>query len=167
MPLPITPQQDNMLWARSKSSIFSIRTAYSWLLNESHSSSTTHLPWKSLWKIKALPRVLFHAWLLGHYCLPTAKFLHERHRHDTCSLCKSESDTIEHVYTRSSSISTGINTNNTAEVWALHQGLSIALDKGFDKLVIETDSKMLTTLFCRHREPPRHLLPLLQDCKVL
>ncbi|GKU89499.1 hypothetical protein SLEP1_g3628 [Rubroshorea leprosula] len=37
-------------------------------------------------------------------------------------------------------------TSLVAELWAIRYGLSIALSKGFNKLVLETDSKVAMTL---------------------
>ncbi|KAL0419171.1 UNVERIFIED_CONTAM: hypothetical protein Sradi_1330600 [Sesamum radiatum] len=65
------------------------------------------------------------------------------------------------------SSSTGTNTNTTAELWALWTGLALAQEKGLKTLTIETDSKALLHLFRRNKEAPRHLIPLLRDCRTL
>ncbi|GLT62320.1 hypothetical protein SLA2020_349680 [Shorea laevis] len=54
-----------------------------------------------------------------------------------------------------------------AELWAIRDGLSIALSKGFNKIVLETDSKIAMALIDKCNCDYHSLGTLVTDCRIL
>lgn len=58
----------------------------------------------------------------------------------------------------------GYGSNNLAELLAVHQGLSLAISRGYSSLVVETDSHLLFNELCRGTKN-LHRIALVKDCQ--
>jgi hypothetical protein len=58
-----------------------------------------HLPWKGIWRTKALPRVAFFAWTAARSKIPTIDNLRWRGMTvvNKCWLCESDGESVDHL----------------------------------------------------------------------
>ncbi|GLT74509.1 hypothetical protein SLA2020_463010, partial [Shorea laevis] len=61
----------------------------------------------------------------------------------------------------------GITTSLSAELWAIRDGLRIAIHRGFSKLLVETDSKVATILLDTNCHKFHSLGTLISDCRAM
>ncbi|KAG8486120.1 hypothetical protein CXB51_019453 [Gossypium anomalum] len=88
---------DRIIWARSGSGSFSIRSAY-WALRESSRSSHDEA-WKAVWKYQGPQRVCLFLWLAAKHRLLTNSERARRGigRNSACPLCGHDTEDILHV----------------------------------------------------------------------
>jgi len=85
---------DSLLWTPSSSHRFTVKSFYTLLQSSEHNS----FPWKSVWNVKAPPRVAFFLWTtLGR--ILTVDTLRKRgfSLANWCYLCKKNEKTTNHL----------------------------------------------------------------------
>jgi hypothetical protein len=110
MQIPISgiAGEDWTAWAYEKSGLFTVKSAYRMLVSQpreqqgraatSSSNGKEHL-WKSLWKLKVVPKVRVFWWRVMRGIMPDFSTLTRRHVRDnsTCSICKSAPEMLLHA----------------------------------------------------------------------
>ncbi|GKV53477.1 hypothetical protein SLEP1_g59999 [Rubroshorea leprosula] len=61
----------------------------------------------------------------------------------------------------------GYTSSLSAELWALRDGLKLAVDKGFSQLIVETDSMVAKTLIDSAHSDSHSLGVLIDDCRAM
>jgi hypothetical protein len=93
---------DNLLWTPSSSQKFTVKSYYTLLLSSEHSS----FPWRSVWKVKALPRVAFFLWTTTLDRILTMDTLRKRgfSLANWCCLFKKNEEMTNHLLSSTASI---------------------------------------------------------------
>jgi hypothetical protein len=106
MPRPRSEQADFWAWAWDKTGVFTVRSAYKELVQidglpePAGGSSTNDEPtWKSLWKLKVMPKIRVFWWRVVKNLLPCAAELRRRHIKEisVCMLCGNDNETLFHA----------------------------------------------------------------------
>ena len=111
IPLRQSVGQDWTAWAKEKSGIYSVRSAYRALVCKNQeeevlrhdvvpsSSGNDSELWKRLWKLPVVPNVRVFWWRVLRGILPCYGTLSQRHimENNTCGICKAESETLMHA----------------------------------------------------------------------
>ena len=63
--------------------------------------------------------------------------------------------------------SIGFTTSNIAELWALRDGLNLAIQLGLQQIEVELDAKVIVDLLNSNNNPNTAYSPLLSDCRLL
>ena len=86
---------DMMCWSGSSKEGFQVKSYYRALLP----SADRYVPWKSIWKTKAPPRVAFFVWAAALVHILATDNLRRRHVIvlDWCCMCKKNGESISHL----------------------------------------------------------------------
>lgn len=104
MPRPKTEKEDIWAWEHERTGLFTVRSTYRVLLdsketlNAAESSSEVGSNWKSLWKLKVMPKIQVFWWRVLKNFLPTYSELSRRHMKEVsnCPLCGHEEESLYH-----------------------------------------------------------------------
>jgi hypothetical protein len=105
---PLPQEVDSMVWIPSSRHIFVMKSYYSILQSGEHSS----FPSKSIWKVKAPPRIAFFLWVvaLGRILMVDNLKRWGFQLVNRCCLCKKDEETINHLL---------IHCESTVDIWHL------------------------------------------------
>ncbi|GAU30590.1 hypothetical protein TSUD_392810 [Trifolium subterraneum] len=102
VPLLHTVENDRLIWTAESDGIYSVRSGYRKILEE---SNPYHRPregdaWSALWKVQAPPRVKHLLWRICKECLPTRVRLRNRYVQCPveCPCCLSEPEEDWHMF---------------------------------------------------------------------
>lgn len=100
IPIPISVHEDLSdcwTWQWCKDGVYTVSSAYSWLLKNARSWDETK-DWRWVWKTKAPAKVQFLLWLVLHNALPTNSLRHLRGMAamGTCKRCYGNEEHIMH-----------------------------------------------------------------------
>lgn len=92
--------EDTFIWSHNKNGVYTTKSGYSWLLQNSVSSSNTqtNLSWSWIWRLKMPEKFKLLIWLACHNAIPTLSLLQHRNIAPvaTCSRCGENEETILH-----------------------------------------------------------------------
>jgi len=92
--------EDAFIWSHNKNGVYTTKSGYSWLLQNSDSPSNTTptLSWSWIWKLKVLEKFKLLVWLACHNVVPTLSLFHHRHIAPSAaySRCGEQEETILH-----------------------------------------------------------------------
>ena len=106
IPLSHRSLTDCLVWGVTKNGVYSVRSGYQFLLNEScredpGSSDPTQMSqlWKFVWSLNVPPKIRHFLWRACHNSLPTKSNLHHRHILDdpSCTNCSNQSESTIHA----------------------------------------------------------------------
>jgi hypothetical protein len=111
IPLRRSIEEDWLAWAKEKSGLYTVRSAYRALvLNEEHnvvaqdlnntsSSDQDESLWRVLWKLRVVPKVRIFWWRVLKGIMPDYSTLTRRHvmEDSTCGICKATSENLMHA----------------------------------------------------------------------
>jgi ribonuclease HI len=158
IPIPRTSTPaitDKIIWPYTSTGEFQVRKAYTLLQHDiPNGSGTLHHNWKLLWKLKLPHKILTFTWKILHHALPLKTELNKRGINcaNTCSLCNSITETMEHIFLQCSfarAVWLGVNIT-TASINANN----IAVDHWIQNMIngpngdSNTLELVLTTLWC-------------------
>ncbi|XP_026419814.1 uncharacterized protein LOC113315772 [Papaver somniferum] len=97
--------KDQLRWEPSSNGIFTIKSAYSSIFNDSLVDKPTKnnldICWKSFWRYKLSQRVQHFMWKYLHGCIATKSRLSRftRHQDNSCALCNNNNaETLQHLF---------------------------------------------------------------------
>ncbi|OVA03254.1 Reverse transcriptase zinc-binding domain [Macleaya cordata] len=102
--LPAAPAPDKLLWLKTKTGEFSIKSVYRSITQAEPSSSglvEDNFDWSKFWKIRGIsPRVHLFLWRLLHNALALKANIskHTSHTDSTCLFCFSHEETADHLF---------------------------------------------------------------------
>jgi hypothetical protein len=87
--------EDKLWWVPSRKGIFEVKSFYQVL----SSFGSNSFPWKSVWRLKAPPRVAFFAWTAARSKIFTLDNLRRRGMVlvNKCWLCESDGESVDHL----------------------------------------------------------------------
>jgi len=92
--------EDVFIWSHNKNGVYTTKTGYSWLLQNSDSlpNTTPTISWSWIWKLKAPEKLKLLVWLASHNAVPTLSLLHHRNiaHSAVCARCGEQEETILH-----------------------------------------------------------------------
>ncbi|KAL1172613.1 hypothetical protein V6Z11_A05G360000 [Gossypium hirsutum] len=99
--LPISHNgiKDTRTWIQNPHGIYTTKSAYSWMILKKVGFGPYRFFWRSIWKLKMLPKIKIFSWRIGHNILPTFDNI-ARIRHgfnNTCPRCQSREETLIHA----------------------------------------------------------------------
>uniref|UniRef100_A0A803Q3E0 Reverse transcriptase zinc-binding domain-containing protein n=1 Tax=Cannabis sativa TaxID=3483 RepID=A0A803Q3E0_CANSA len=99
IPLPEIVQTDCWSWSKDCTGLYSVKSAYGWLQNQTNVPGLDTGFWKVFWKIKVQPKVLQFAWRALTDTLATKVQLTTKHVYvnKLCIFCNMAEETIMHV----------------------------------------------------------------------
>ena len=88
-------EKDEILWVASWSASFEVKSLYSILSNRGKHS----FPWKSIWKLKAPPKMAFFTWTAAKGRILTLDNLRKRDICvvNRCCMCKHDWESVDHL----------------------------------------------------------------------
>jgi hypothetical protein len=91
----IVSEKDKMCWKPARSKGFQVKSFYTQLTFSGHGS----FPWKSIWKAKVPPRVVFFVWTAALGKILTADNLRRRGMIvvSWCCMCKADGESVDHL----------------------------------------------------------------------
>ncbi|WCJ40291.1 DNAse I-like superfamily protein [Euphorbia peplus] len=97
LPCPITPHTDQVFWMGSSSGKFSVKSAYSMMVDDSAPSLRM---WKTIWQWPGPQRIRCFIWLVTKRRILTNPERKRRHLsdEDLCQICNLYPETITHVF---------------------------------------------------------------------
>lgn len=63
--------EDRMIWFHATNGVFSTKSGYSWLILKKVCFSPHRIFWRTIWKLKILPKIHVFVRQMGHDLLPT------------------------------------------------------------------------------------------------
>ncbi|KAI5323746.1 hypothetical protein L3X38_032818 [Prunus dulcis] len=99
IPLPLSPQLDELIWRPSPNGKFSIKSAYNLRLQDEHPHPRASLL-KRMWSLTLPPKVKLFAWLFIRKRLQVRSHLHKYlpNINPECPLCNNHLFTINHLF---------------------------------------------------------------------
>ncbi|KAF2312615.1 hypothetical protein GH714_035237 [Hevea brasiliensis] len=102
IPLLQTRRDDVRFWIHDCKGIFTVKSAYKWLMDNFNASSPGESVgfWNKMWQLKIPPKIKNFIWRLGSDCVPLKSLFLQRHVDiDTlCSMCGLEIEDWRHVF---------------------------------------------------------------------
>jgi len=95
---PRSGATDSMVWTPSSWHGFAVKSYYN-ILSSPNKEEPGSFPWKSIWKVKAPPRIAFFLWATALGRILTVDNLRRRGFQliNRCCLCKKDEETINHL----------------------------------------------------------------------
>jgi hypothetical protein len=101
VPLVVEVQEDRLVWKEEQNGEYTVRSGYRLLMQEHEERVCPEVKgdWRSLWKIRAPPKVKHLLWRICHDCLPTRKRLRQHHVQclAECELCSEREEDAWHI----------------------------------------------------------------------
>jgi hypothetical protein len=106
IPLSSKHPSDTAVWGGTKNGVYSVRSGYHTLLNESYrdnpgpsDTSFEAQVWNSIWGLKIPAKIRHFLWRACHESLPTRINLHHRHviQDPSCGNCNDMNETVIHA----------------------------------------------------------------------
>ncbi|KAH1039116.1 hypothetical protein J1N35_040859 [Gossypium stocksii] len=89
---------DRRVWFHNPYGFYTSKSAYSWLLLKQVGFVPHKLFWKTIWKLKTLPKICVFSWRVGHELLPTnVKILSIHQAFKECLRCGAKVETLIHT----------------------------------------------------------------------
>ncbi|VFQ67010.1 unnamed protein product [Cuscuta campestris] len=105
IPLSHSAQVDKLIWARDRSGLYSVKSAYRMLTwDESVVNDSTHNSsksvWRKLWRVHTTPTIRNLIWRAANNILPVLDNLARKEMpiQNTCPLCQSSEETVLHLF---------------------------------------------------------------------
>ena len=99
--IPQGNEEDELEWTRTKSGRFTVKSGYWFLHNRTNNQDQDEYFWKAIWKSDIFPKWKHFIWKIMNNAMPLADNLIKRHISNinpTCSFCKSQSETLSHLF---------------------------------------------------------------------
>ena len=95
----VTGARDRMSWGRSKDGVFTVKSAYAFLISNMVPQPNMEALYQRVWSVMTPERVRVFLWLVTHQVIMTNVERKRRHLSETsvCPLCKGGDETILHV----------------------------------------------------------------------
>ncbi|GMI66655.1 hypothetical protein like AT4G29090 [Hibiscus trionum] len=97
--LPESQLHDKRVWRGEKTGLYTVRSGYRMLLNESHLSQAEKEAFRSVWNVQCPPKIRIFLWKSLWNYLPTLQNLHHKRIaiNTNCLRCNGNTESIEHV----------------------------------------------------------------------
>lgn len=95
----VTGVRDRMSWGESKDGLFTVKSAYTFLMRNTEPRPNMEALYRRVWSVINPERVRVFLWLVTHQVIMTSMECKRRHLSDNsvCPLCKGGDETILHV----------------------------------------------------------------------
>lgn len=96
LPIISNGTSDKIVWYHDASSCYYTESCYSWLTLQRIGYEQHHVFWRTIWKLRILPKIWILAWRVGHNILPTnVKITNINLLYNmVCSRCGVEGETL-------------------------------------------------------------------------
>ncbi|KAH1107832.1 hypothetical protein J1N35_011600 [Gossypium stocksii] len=95
-PIPHNGVQDTRTWSQNPYGIYTSKPGYSWLILKKVGFSPHRFFWRTIWKLKMLPKIKIFSWRIGQNILPTFDNIIRIRQgfNNICPRCQSREETL-------------------------------------------------------------------------